>query len=90
MENENNRLVEVIAEQAPEKLAEFSQELVVTLVENTQAMRPADREDCDWSESVEEFMNTIAESSPERADEISQIVEQSIIDHEDPTDAPAS
>ena len=45
MVNENNRLVEVIAEQAPEKLAEFSQELVATLVENTQPMRPADRED---------------------------------------------
>ena len=90
MVNENNRLVEVIAEQAPEKLAEFSQELVVTLVENTQAMRPADREDSDWSGSVEESINNVTESSPERADEISQIVEQSIIDHEDPTEAPAS
>ncbi|MCY9843862.1 MFS transporter [Vibrio caribbeanicus] len=90
MVNENNRLVKVIAEQAPEKLAEFSQELVVTLVENTQAMRPADREDSDWSGSVEEFINNVTESSPERADEISQIVEQSIIDHEDPTEAPAS
>jgi hypothetical protein len=53
-------------------------------------MRPADREDSDWSGSVEEFINNVTESSPERADEISQIVEQSIIDHEDPTEAPAS
>jgi hypothetical protein len=53
-------------------------------------MRPADREDNDWGESVEELINTVAETSPERADEISQIVEQSIIEQEEQTEVPAS
>ncbi|MCG9581346.1 MFS transporter [Vibrio tubiashii] len=83
MEEQPNNLVETLAEQSPEKLVEFSQELVANMVETNQNLRLADREESDINESVEEFISTIAESAPEQVEEITQLVEQSIQDHEE-------
>ncbi|NOI79450.1 MFS transporter [Vibrio tubiashii] len=85
MEEQPNNLVETLAEQSPEKLAEFSQELVANMVETNQNLRLADREESDINESVEEFISTIAESAPEQVEEITQLVEQSIQEHEEQT-----
>ncbi|AIW16897.1 MFS transporter [Vibrio tubiashii] len=85
MEEQPNNLVETLAEQSPEKLAEFSQELVANMVETNQNLRLADREENDINESVEEFISTIAESAPEQVEEITQLVEQSIQEHEEQT-----
>lgn len=85
MEEQPNNLVETLAEQSPEKLAEFSQELVANMVETNQNLRLADREESDINESVEEFITTIAESAPEQVEEITQLVEQSIQEHEEQT-----
>jgi len=83
MEQQPSNLVETLVEQAPEKLAEFSQELVANMVEANQNLRLADREESDINESVEEFISTIAESAPEQVEEITQLVEQSIQEHEE-------
>ncbi|NOH21926.1 MFS transporter [Vibrio europaeus] len=85
MEEQPSNLVETLAEQSPEKLAEFSQELVANMVETNQNLRLADREESDINESVEEFISTIAESAPEQVEEITQLVEQSIQEHEEQT-----
>ncbi|MDC5805745.1 MFS transporter [Vibrio europaeus] len=83
MEEQPSNLVETLAVQSPEKLAEFSQELVANMVETNQNLRLADREESDINESVEEFISTIAESAPEQVEEITQLVEQSIQEHEE-------
>lgn len=87
LEEETSSIVETLAEQAPEMLAEFSQEMVSTIVETNQNLRSADREESDINESVEEFISSVAESAPEQVEEISQIVEQSIAEHEELLDA---
>jgi putative heme iron utilization protein len=83
MEDQPTNVVEAIAEQAPEMLAEFSQELVSNMLETEQNLRPADREESVFNESVEEFISTISESAPEQVKEISLLVEQSIQEHEE-------
>ncbi|NOH78257.1 MFS transporter [Vibrio sp. RE86] len=90
LEEETSSIVETLAEQAPEMLAEFSQEMVSTIVETNQNLRSADREESDINESVEEFISSVAESAPEQVKEISQIVEQSIAVHEELLDAQLS
>lgn len=90
LEEETSSIVETLAEQAPEMLAEFSQEMVSTIVETNQNLRSADREESGINESVEEFISSVAESAPEQVEEISQIVEQSIAEHEELLDAQLS
>lgn len=50
------------------------------MVENSSNLRPADRDDANLTESVEEWVNAVSETAPEQAEEIAEMVEQSIQD----------
>lgn len=80
MESDPTKVIETLAEHDPDKLVEVSQELVANMVENSSNLRPADRDDANLTESVEEWVNAVSETAPEQAEEIAEMVEQSIQD----------
>ena len=71
-------VLENLAENAPEKVVEFSQEMTTSVIEHAENMRPADREELDVIETLSEFINNAADAVPEQVEQVVEAVEQTI------------
>lgn len=81
-DNESIGMIETLVESHPEKLSEFTQQLVDNVVESTESMRAADREAADMNHAVADLLSTVEQSAPEHTQELVAIIEEAIAEHE--------
>ncbi len=67
-----------LAERNPDKLVEFSQELVSSVIESSHEQRPADRNEEEVMESLEEYIQVVANKAPAQAKDVARVVEDSL------------
>lgn len=80
-ENESLNVIEVLVAEHPEKLLEFTQELVGSVVDTAENMRAPDREAAEIDQSVAELIVTVEQSAPEHSEGVVSIVEEAIEEH---------
>ncbi|WP_051241183.1 MFS transporter [Vibrio litoralis] len=81
-DNESIGMIETLVESHPEKLSEFTQQLVDNVVESTESMRAADREAADMNHAVADLLSTVEQSAPQHTQELVAIIEEAIAEHE--------